>query len=804
MLSDMSFSGAAGDMRFALRTLAKNPWFTAAAVLVLAIGIGANTAVFSLANALVLNPYPFPNSERIVLLLGVHSSGQNHSTGYRDFLDWREQSHSYEALAIAPNPTAATLTGAGEPERLRGFIASAGIFRVLGVQPFLGRAFTEAEDRPEAARVLVLSYPGWRRLFHSAPDVLGRTMTLDGNSYAIVGVMPESAVFPGLGACDFWVPLRENAAAGRMQHQYGVLARLKAGVSMESAQAEISGVARRLELAYPDTNKGWGVQVMPLREALAGSTRRPVGALLLAVLAVLLLACANIAGLQLARASARAREIAIRTSLGATRARVVRQLMTESVLLAAAGGAMGVFAARWMMTLLAAAAPDDLDLAASLRMDSTALLFAMAASLAAGVVFGVAPALHASRAGLTTIVRGGAAALAKSRNRTLAALVAVEVMLSAVLLIGATQVARSLATLMAADAGVRAEGVLTFGLNLPRLRYREGHRSQEFYRDLLERLRNSPEVASAAAVDSLPMSGVVAGGPFEIEGRPKPADWMQLSGQSILATPGYFRTLGIPVIRGRDFEERDTPEAEAVGVVSELLARRFFPGQDPIGHRMKDAYGGWRTIVGVVGNVRRQGPSKHDTPQLYSPLAQNRSLSMTVALRSTGDPSRLAGAARAAVHAIDPALAVVKMRTMQQVVADSMSEPRMVAMFLTGFAGFALLLAVIGIYGTVAYSVSQRTRELGVRLALGASRSGVLRMVVGQALMLAAVGLLLALPVAVAASGLIASYLEGASASAPLAFIAIPALLMMVAAAASYPPALRASRVDPAITLREE
>jgi putative ABC transport system permease protein len=795
-------ASAIGDIRYAVRMLVREPWFSAAAIFILAIGIGANTAVFSLANAVVFNPYPFPQQDRIVLLLGVHSSGQNHSTGYRDFLDWREQSASYEEMAIAPNSYSVTLTGNGEPERLQGFSASSGIFKVLGVQPFLGRTFTAEEDRPGAPRVAVLSYPAWKRLFAGSPNVLNRSMILDGNSHTILGILPESVVFPGLGPCDFWAPLREDPARGRYQHQYGVLARLKPGVSQRSAQAEISGIAQRLAQQYPESNRGWGVEVMTLREALAGGVRKPVGALFLAVFTVLLLACANVAGLQLARASARAREIGIRTSLGASRLRILRQLLTESVLLSFIGGLGGLLAARWTISLLVAAAPENLALATSLRLDPLALAFAACASLVTGIVSGLAPALHASKT--AHIVRGGSAGMARSRNRTLSALVAAEVGLSMVLLAAALQLTSSLAWQLATDTGIRPDGVITFGIHLPRARYGTGESGPGFYRDLLARLRAAPGVVAAAAVDSLPMSGGMAGGGLEIEGRAKPEDWMDATGQTLVSTPDYFRTMGIRILRGRDFDERDTAAAPAVGIVSDLLARRFFSGEDPIGHRIKDAYGGWRTIVGVVGTVRHEGPTGQDQPQLYHPHAQSRSLSMWVVIQTVRDPSQLASTIRGTVRSVDPGLVVMKLRTMREVISDSLSEPRMLSSFLSGFAVFALLLGVIGMYGSIAYSVAQRTKELGVRLALGASRAGVLLLVLKKAALLTLIGVGAGIPASIAASRLMGSWLHGSRAHSPAVYVLIPLLLMGVSLLASYLPARRAANVDPAITLRDD
>jgi len=592
-----------------------------------------------------------------------------------------------------------------------------------------------------------------------------------------------------------------------MQHQYGVLARLKPGITLQRAQGDMTTIARRLEQAFPGTNTGWGVMVMPIQQALAEETEAPMLVLLLfsAVLFVLLLACANVAALQLARASGRAKEMAIRASLGAGRGRLARQMLTESVSLALAGGALGLVFAQWLMNVLVVAAPADLALDATLRLDSQVLVFTFVISVLTGVVFGVAPAWYGSKTDLNTAIKGDANAWsgARSRNRFLSCLIAGEVALSLVLLVGAGLLVKDLLFVLHLDTGLRVEHVLTFALDPPSAKYSSPQRSTAFYQETLAALRRAPGVEEAAAVSTLPMTGGFSGGPFEIDGRPKPADWMDANAQYNICTPGYFRAMGIPLLRGRGFDEHDTASTSPVAIIDGAFARQFFPHEDPIGHKIK-SYANWQTIIGVVGSVKHQQPMNAPVPMIYSPHAQSPDPYMWVTVRATGDLAKLAATARADVRAIDPDIPLLKLRTMRQVVADSLSEPRLLSSFLAGFAGFALALASIGIYGIIAYSVAQRMREMGVRLALGASPSDVLALILRKAAWLAGTGLLVGIPAALAMSRAMRSLLYGISPRDLTVFAGVPLLLVMVALAASYVPARRAAKVDPTVALRYE
>jgi putative ABC transport system permease protein len=791
-----------GDLRFALRMMGRNPGFTAVAVLVLALGIGANTAVFSVVNALLLNPFPFAEPERLVIVEARHVSGWK-GTGYRDFLDWREQNAVFQDMAIVGWTSAYTLTGRGEPERVTGTRATEGFLRVLGVQPLLGRFFSAEEDRPGAPGVVVLTYAAWQRRFGASPDVLGHTITLDGKLYTIIGVMPRRFAFPGLRICDFWEPLRENPANNRYQHQYSVLARLKPGITLKRAQADMTAIARRLEREYPETNTGWGAEVVPAAEALAQETRRPVTMLFSTVVLVLMLACANVAGLMLARASGRAKEIAIRVSLGASRGRIVRQMLTESVLVAVVGGGLGLVFAQWLMDILSAAVARHSALETTLRLDGKVLWFTVAIAVLTGIVFGLGPALYGSKAGPNTILKGVAQAWsgARSRSRFLSGLVAGEVALALVLLAGAGLLVKDFLLILSIETGVRVEHLLTFSLELPGTKYSAAQRTP-FYQGLLARLRAEPGVEGAGAVACLPMTGAYSGGGFEIEGRPKPADWMEVSAQYNTSTPGYFRTMGIPVLRGRDFGERDTAGALPVAIINDTLAKQFFPDEDPIGRRI--SYQGWRTIVGVAGSVKHQQPMRPPVPMIYAPHAQSPQRVMWVTVRAEGDPSKLAAMVRGAVRAADAGLPVLKMRTMREVVSDSLSAPKLMASFLVGFAAFALVLTAVGIYGVIAYSVTGRKHEIGVRISLGASRLDVLALVGRKGVLLAGAGVAAGLPAALAASRVLASLLYGVGPRDLTVFAGVSSVLVAVALAASCLPARRASKIDPVEALRCE
>ena len=802
------------DLRYGLRMLAKDPGFTVVAVLTLALGIGANTAIFSVVNALLLNPYPFPEPDRIMFVQARHISGKNHNTGYHDFVDWRAQNVVFEEMAIAPETLSFTLTGQGEPQRITGGLTTFGFLRVLGVQPLLGRFFTADEDKPHAPLVAVLTYQAWQRRFAGSPKILGQTMTLDGSPYSgpftIIGVLPATFAFPGVRTCEFFASVQESPLNGRYQHQYGVVARLRPGVTVERAQADMTTITRRLAQEYPETNTGWGAVVMPIRQALAGQVKEPVLILAAAVAFVLLLACLNVAALLLARASGRAREVAVRASLGATRGRIVRQMLTESVLLALAGGGLGLAVAAWLMDVLRNAAPEDFSLDVIMRLNPAVLVFALVVSLLTGVLFGLAPAWFGSQTDLNTALKGDATPSflrrGAGRGRFLSALVAAEMALSLVLLVGGGLLLRSFLVAIHVETGLRVEHVLTFALDLPGSRYSTRQRAATFYQELLDRLRAAPGADPAAATDTLPMTEVGYGGGFQIEGRPKPADWVSTLVNYNGSTPGYFRAMGIPLLRGRDFDDRDTGASSPVAIINDTLARQFFPHEDPIGHRFKDDYGGqWRTIVGVVGSYKNLQPMNPPLPMVFRPLAQTSfGGEEWVVVRTSGDPAKLAATARAAVRSLDRDLPITKLRTMRQVVADSLSEPRLMTSFVAGFALFALLLAVIGIYGITTYSVEQRMHEMGIRVALGASQNDVLGLVLRKGALLAGIGAAMGIPVALALSHVMGSFLYGISPRDLVVFGGVPVLLLAVALAATYLPARRAAKVDPMVALRYE
>jgi len=801
--------GVAQDLRYTMRQLRKNPSFAASVLVILALSIGANSAVFSVVNALLLNPYPFPEANRLVWVDARHISGRNSSSGYRDFLDWREQNRVFSDMAIVPFSHTFTWTGQGEPLRIVGGRTTENFLRVLGVQPVLGRFISTEEDKSSASvstRVAVLSYEGWQRRFGGRIEVLGRVMLLDGEPYTIVGVLPKRFAFPGVQTCEFFTALQEDSASSRYQHQYDVVARLKPAVTMEQAQANMAVIARRLEQQYPETNKGWGVAVLPIRRMITQYAAMPTTVLFSAVLFVLLLACANLAGLMLARTSGRAREIAVRTALGAGRLRLIRQILTESVLLALVGGGFGLLFADWLMKILRAAVPEDLGIDAVLHMDSAVLLFTFAVAVLTGIVFGVAPAWYGAGTPVNRIMKesGGSFSATRSRRRILSYLVVAEVSLSLVLLVGAGLLAKDLFVLLHLDLGIRTEHVLTFRAGLPYTKYSTPERVTAFYQTLLSRLKLEPGVDDAAAVDTLPMTGQYSGGAIETEGRAKPADWMDSDTQYNASSPGYFRIMGIPLLRGRDFDEHDDANAVRVAIVNDIFAKRYFPHQDPIGHRFRIAHNPWCTVIAVTGSFKHQQPMQDAVPMAYFSYAQSPSDVVSIAVHTKGNPGEFAAAVRRIVRALDSDLPIVRLQTMRQIVMDSVSEQSLIASFLVGFAGFALALAMIGIYSIIAYSVAQRMHEMGLRIALGASRQDILRLTVREGALLSAKGLGLGIPLALALSRGIGSLLYRTSPRDLLIFTGIPCGFALIALAAGYIPARRAAKVDPIVALRSE
>ena len=794
------------DARFALRGLVRNPTFSLIVVFTFACGIGVNSAIFSAVNALLLNPYPFPRADRIVSVSAHHISGKNQGTGWRDYQDWLQQNAVFDSMAINPWNGGYTLTGMGEPQRITGGETTPDFLRVLGIEPALGRFFRPEETLPGAPQVAVLTHATWQSRFSGSADVLGRTLMLNGRPFTIIGVLPSRFAFPGMQTVEFYAPLRDTAQS-RYQHQYEVIARLKDDVSIARAQSDMSAIAARLERDYPATNKGWGIEVRPLREVLAQEARMPVLVLFPAVGFVLLLACVTVAGLLFARASGRAKEIAVRASLGATRGRILRQMLTECLILSLLGGVAGIALAVWLINVLRAAAPAYLGLDATLHLNNMVLAFTATISVIAGLLSGLWPGWHISGVDPDTVLKsdGDAWCRARSRKRWMFWLVASEAGLAVVLMNGAGLLARSLVRELNTDTGIASENVLTFALELPQARYSDQAQSIAFYRELLGRLRSIPGVDHAAAVMTLPMTGDFTGGSFQVEGRSKAADWVDTIVQYNTVTPGYFQAMGIRLLRGRDFDQRDTAASPPVAIVNDTLARQFFPNEDPIGHRYRDDYDGkWRTIVGVVTSVKNQMPMYPPDPGVFAPHAQKAERGMWITMKGRGDPVQLASVARITVHAMDNQLPLLHLRSMREVVSDALEQPRMLTSFLSGFAAFALLLSAIGAYGIVEYSARQRTREVGIRMALGASRWRLAGLVLRTGIAPAAAGVAVGIPAALSLSGVLRSLLYGISPRDVGVFLLVPVVLIMVAFVASAVPARRAVRLDAMTALRSE
>ncbi len=792
------------DSRYALRQLARTPAFTAVAILTIAVGIGATSAMFSVVNGVLLRPLPYPEPDGLVRVHEVVPQYGRFSVAPGTFLDWRQQSTVFESLA-AYSGNSVTFTGGDGPERLPTAAVSAELFDVLRVKPALGRAFTREEDAPGAAGVVVLSHGGWQRRFGSDPSVLGRSITLSGRPSTIIGVMPAGFYFPSRDA-ELWTPLAlDPAKASRGAHYLGVVARTKAGFSVQQAEAEMKTVADRLAREFPDTNAGESAAVVPLHEQVVGRIRPALLTLFAAVGFVILIACANVANLLLVRASVRERELAIRTALGASRRRLVMQMLAESVLLALAGGTLGVLLASLAVPAIRTLSAGSLPRVEDVALDGRVMAFAALASLLTGLVFGLAPAWQASRASVGDALKEGSRGSAAGGGRARSALLVGEVALSMVLLVGATLLLRSFDRLTSVNPGFDAERVLAFQVALPQTTYAEDHDRIRFFDALLQRLELLPQVRTAGMVQTLPMRGgyVLS---FAIQGRPpaKPGEEPSARHRSVSAR--YFATLGIPLLRGRVFDERDVAGAPMVAVVDQAFADRHFPSEDPIGRGLDIGNGteGFYEIVGVVANVHHDGLDADPAPTMYVPFGQDVFSSMWLVARTDGEPAQLAGAARVAVRGIDSGLPASRMGPLVDAVSDSVA-PRRFSMLLLGlFALIALFLAAVGLYGVVAYAVSQRTREIGVRMAIGAQAWDVCRLVLGGGMRLALAGVAVGTAAALALARLVASLLFEVTPFDPLSYAATALLLLAVAALACYVPASRAMRLDPLVALREE
>jgi putative ABC transport system permease protein len=793
------------DARYAIRQLARTPGFTAVALLTLALGIGATTAMFSVVNGVLLKPLAFPESDRLVRVNEILPQYGRFSVAPANFFDWRAQSTSFERV-VALTAGTATFTGADGPERISNANVSWDFFELAKVPPILGRAFTAEEDVPGKNTVIVLSHRAWQRRFGADPNVVGRAVTLSGTPATVVGVMPAGFAFPR--DAEYWVPLGlDTAKASRGGHFLAVIARLKPGVTPQQAGAEMKTVAERLAKQYPDTNAEESAEVVPLLEQTVGDVREPLLALFGAVGVVILIVCANVANLLLVRASVRDKEIAIRTALGAGRGRLVRQMLAESVILSVAGGALGVLfaylAIRPIQTLSAGSIPRVQDVS----LDPRVLLFALAVSVATGVVFGLVPAWQAVRGGVAGVLKEGGRSSATSGGRWMRnALLVTEVALSLVLLVGAALLLRSFARVVNVDPGFRADGVLAFRVSLPQASYRGRERRGAFFDTLLGRLEALPQVRAAGMTQTLPMRGDYMLS-FAIQGRPDPPPGSELSANYRIASPDYFAALGVPLKRGRWFTPRDNLEkAPMVAVVDEAFVARHFPNEDPIGRGLDIGNGtdGFFEIVGVVGDVRSDALDVTPKPTMYVPFGQDAFGTMWIVASTDGDPTQLTSLARQTLRDVDPTLPAYSIAPLASVVSDSVAQRRFSMLLLAVFAGVALFLAAVGIYGVVAYGVTQRTQEIGVRMAIGAERRDVLALILGGGLKLALIGVAIGLAGALGLSRLIETMLFGVQPFDPPSYAATALLLLAIAALACYMPARRAMRVDPIIAIRQE
>jgi putative ABC transport system permease protein len=798
------------DLRYGARMLTRNPAFTLVAILALTLGIGATTAIFSVVNSVLLKPLPYPESERLVILSEWHPQIEGMSIAYPNYQDWRAQNEVFEHLGVYRRQSY-NLTGSGEPERLTGGMMSAELFAALRVNALRGRVYTDDEDKPGATPVAVLSYALWQRRFGGDPGVLNQQLTLNDRSFTVIGIMPPDFQFPN--RVEVWTPVGQSAKdpgwenRGNHPGLYGI-GRLKPGVTIEQARANMEGIAVNLEKQYPDSNTGNRITLTPALEFFVGDARPALRVLLGVVALVLLIACANVANLLLARATSRQKEMAIRTALGASRWRIVRQLLTESILLAFAGGALGLLLASWGVRLIVAISPNSIPRSREIAVDNRVLVFTIAIAALTGILFGLVPALQASKPNLNETLKDAGRGSTGRRHVLRNVLVVAEVTMTMMLLVMAGLMIRSFFRLQNVDPGFRLDNLLTFNLALPPQKYPEEAQRINFFEQTLARLRTLPGVETVGLSSGLPLGNNGWQTSFVVDGQPPPEPGKTPLTEAATASPDYFRALGIAILQGRNFTDADTKDSPRVALVDEEFARRYFDG-DAIGKRIRPGGNNPNNplveIVGIVRRVKMDGLKQDsDRVQSYYPFRQLPGNSMTVTVKASGDPVALASSVREQVQAVDPNQPIASLNTMHQLRADSIAPDRLYLVLFTAFAGVALLLAVVGIYGVMSYSVTQRTHEIGIRMALGARPASVLGMVIRQGMMLTAAGLALGVGGALAAAQLMASLLFGVSAKDPLTFVAIPLLLAGVALGACFVPARRATKVDPMVALRYE
>ncbi|MBO0862088.1 MAG: ABC transporter permease [Chloracidobacterium sp.] len=804
------------DLRHGARSLFKQPAFMIVAALTLALGIGANTAIFSVIHAVLLQSLPYRDADRVVMVWENNRQRGNAQNviNMGNFFDWKEQNRVFEDMA-AFFDTTTNLTSGGDPEEIPSQNATINLFNILGVNPILGRTFTPDEGKPGQPRVVILSFGLWQRRFGGDSKIVGRKLILDGNEVAVIGVMPADfkwhvkAGSMTRKVAEMWSPWQVEEGDRQRGGRFAMaVARLKPGASFEQAQAEMNAVGRRLEQQYNEFNANWGVNVVPLRDQFAGEIRLALFVLLGAVGMVLLIACVNVANLLLARAAMRQREMAVRAALGASRGRIIRQLLTESLLLAGLGGLAGLILASWGTDLLVSLAPPDLLNLSQVKINAVVLGFTFAISLATGVIFGLAPSFEATRLNLSESLKdGGKSAGGMRAGRLRNSLVILEAALALVLLVGAGLLIRSFARLQVVDPGFNAQNVLTMGVSLPRRKYDNDRKRVDFFRQAVARIRALPGVESAGAVSFLPFAAPHSGTAVDIEGQ-SIVPVAQKPGTGVMVTDAnYFHALRIPLKGGRFFTDREAAEKRSVVIINETFARKYFPNEDPLGKRVKIYMQGSHDpseIIGVVGDSKHMSLDSEVQPMSYWPHPELAYSGMTFVIRTRGDAASIASAARGVVSSLDPEQPVADARTMESLIGTSMARARFNTLLLAIFAVVALTLAGVGIYGVMAYSVTQRAREIGIRMALGARTADALWLVVSKGMTLALAGASIGVVASFALTRLMKTLLFDVSATDPLTFAGIPLLLALVALLACLIPARRAAKVDPMVALRCE
>jgi predicted permease len=805
------------DLRYGIRMLAKKPAFTVVAVLTLALGIGANTSIFTVVDAALIRSLPYKDPARLVQLWETRRTGdlKQVDASYPDYLDWGGQATAFEGICGYTGWGGSfTLTGRDTPEMIEGARVTASFFSVLGVEPILGRSFLPGEDRPDAETTVILSHGLWQRRFGADPSIIGQRLILDGNGYTVLGVLPQSFQFAPMGKAELWVPLRPFPfqVNRRFMHWLDVIARLKPGVTLEQAQAEMTTIAARIEQENLESHTGAGIRIVPLHKQVIGPVRPLLLVLLGAVGFVLLIACANVASLLLVRAASRRKEIGIRLALGATRWRLVQQLISESLILAFAGGAAGLVLAQWGVELLVGVIPasqlSSMPYLQGLNINARVFSFTVGLSLLTGIIFGLAPAWQSSKLDLQASLKdGGRRSAGSSRQRVRSLLVVSEIALALVLLAGAGLMIKSTLRLLAVNLGFNPENLMTMQLSLPESRYSEDDQARAFHQQLLARVEELPGVVGVATVNRLPMEG----GPVDlllVEGQTPPPLGEEPKASARVVSSGYFRTMGVSLLKGRYFTDQDDQSVPKVLIINRALANRLFDYEDPVGRRIifsGDVAKPYE-IVGVVDD-ERVGPLDEDASSvIYRPYLQEPWTNLRLVVRTAADPQSIVSAVRGEVQALDRGLALYSIATMRQLIADTPSTflRRYPALLMGVFAAVALILSAVGIYGVISYSVSQRTHEIGIRMALGARRGHVFKLVVGEGLLLTLIGIGIGLAAAAALTRFLSGLLYGVSATDPMTFVMISLILTGVAVLACAVPARRAMRVDPGVALRYE